>query len=125
MKFQLTIAPDSDESVHVILKKKNDLAIEIEKLCLEYNGTDKIPVYQADEVKILAFDEISYLTVIDNKIYAIDTLGKQYLVKMRLYEIEQLLPSYFIKINKSGIIFWCCGCCIQVWPHRLRFSQMF
>lgn len=103
MKFQLTISPDSDESVHVTLKKKNDLAIEIEKLCLEYNGTDKIPVYANYEVEMLGFDEIACLTIIDNKTYAIDTKGKQHLVKMRLYEIEQLVPSYFVKINKSAI----------------------
>ena len=103
MKFQLTISPDSDESLHLTLKKKNDLAVEIEKLCLEYSGTDKIPVYQADEVKMLEFDNITCLTVVDSKTYAIDTNGKQHLVKMRLYEIEQLLPSYFVRINKSAI----------------------
>ena len=103
MKFQLTISPDSDESLHLTLKKKNDLAVEIEKLCLEYSGTDKIPVYQADEVKMLEFDNITCLTVVDSKTYAIDTNGKQHLVKMRLYEIEQLLPTYFVKINKSAI----------------------
>lgn len=103
MKFQLTISPDSEESVHVTLKKKNDLAIEIEKLCLEYSGTDKIPVYQADEMQLLDFDNITCLTVEDNKTYAIDLQNNKHLVKMRLYEIEQLLPSYFVKINKSAM----------------------
>ena len=103
MKFQLTISPDCEESVHVTLKKKKDIATEIERLCLEYSGTDKIAVYHNDEVQMLAFDEIACLTVIDGKTYAVDIDGKQRLVKMRLYEIEQLLPTYFVRINKSAI----------------------
>lgn len=103
MKFQLTISPDQEESVHVTLKKKNDLACEIEKLCLEYSGTDAIPAYQNDQVQMLRFDDITCLMVLDGKTYAIDKTGQQHLVKMRLYEVEQLVPSYFVRINKSAI----------------------
>ena len=103
MKFQLTISPDGEESVHVTVKCKNDLATEIEKLCLAYNGLDKIPVYADDEVQLMDFDNITCLTVQDNKTYAIDLQNQKHLVKMRLYEIEQMLPSYFVRINKSAI----------------------
>ena len=95
MKFQLTISPTKDESVHVTVKKPNELSAKIEQLCMQYSGTDTIPVYTADEV--------SCLTVVDGKTYAIDDKGNQYLVKMRLYEVEQLLPNYFVRINKSAI----------------------
>ena len=103
MKFQLTISPDGEESVHVTVKRKNDLATEIEKLCLAYNGLDKIPVYADDEVQLMDFDNITCLTVQDNKTYVIDLQNQKHLVKMRLYEIEQMLPSYFVRINKSAI----------------------
>ena len=103
MKFQLTISPDGEESVHVTVKRKNDLATEIEKLCLAYNGLDKIPVYADDEVQLMDFDNITCLTVQDNKTYVIDLRNQKHLVKMRLYEIEQMLPSYFVRINKSAI----------------------
>ena len=103
MKFQLTISPDGEESVHVTVKRKNDLATEIEKLCLAYNGLDKIPVYADDEVQLMDFDNITCLTVQDNKTYAIDLQNQKHLVKMRLYEVEQLLPTYFVRINKSAI----------------------
>ena len=103
MKFQLTISPDGEESVHVTVKRKNDLATEIEKLCLAYNGLDKIPVYADDEVQLMDFDNITCLTVQDNKTYAIDLQNQKHLVKMRLYEIEQMLPNYFVRINKSAI----------------------
>ena len=103
MKFQLTISPDGEESVHVTVKRKNDLATEIEKLCLAYNGLDKIPVYADDEVQLMDFDNITCLTVQDNKTYVIDLQNQKHLVKMRLYEIEQMLPGYFVRINKSAI----------------------
>ena len=103
MKFQLTISPDGEESVHVTVKRKNDLATEIEKLCLAYNGLDKIPVYADDEVQLMDFDKITCLIVQDNKTYVIDLQNQKHLVKMRLYEIEQMLPGYFVRINKSAI----------------------
>ena len=103
MKFQLTISPDGEESVHVTVKRKNDLATEIEKLCLSYNGLNKVPVYADDEVQLMDFDNITCLTVQDNKTYVIDLQNQKHLVKMRLYEIEQMLPSYFVRINKSAI----------------------
>lgn len=103
MKFQLTISPTRDESVHVTVKKPNELSAKIEQLCMQYSGADTITVYTDDDVQMLAFDEISCLTVVDGKTYAIDDKGNQYLVKMRLYEAEQLLPNYFVRINKSAI----------------------
>lgn len=103
MKFQLTISPTRDESVHVTVKKPNELSAKIEQLCMQYSGADTITVYTDDDVQMLAFDEISCLTVVDGKTYAIDDKGNQYLVKMRLYEVEQLLPNYFVRINKSAI----------------------
>lgn len=103
MKFQLTISPTTDESVHVIVKRPNELSTKIEQLCMQYSGADTIPVYTDDEVQMVAFDQVACLTVVDGKTYAIDTDGKQHLVKMRLYEIEQILPNYFVRINKSAI----------------------
>ncbi len=80
-----------------------DLTAKLEELVLGYSGSDKLPVYTEDEMRMLLFAQIECITVRDGKTFAIDTKGQQYWIRMRLYEVEKLLPGYFIRINKSAL----------------------
>ncbi len=103
MRFKLIIDEDKSEEVVATVKRRSSLTAEIEKICLEYSGDDKIPVYGYGEVKLMDVSDIECVTVLDGKTYAVCGDGKKYGVKMRLYEIEEILPKFFIKINKSAI----------------------
>ena len=103
MRFRLVIDPSQDEEIVATVHNPNDLTRQLEELVLSHNGTDKLPAYANEELRLLAFSNISCITVLDGKTYAIDDQGQQYRLKLRLYELEALLPHYFIKINKSAI----------------------
>ena len=103
MKFTLIIDPDADEEIVVRVHQQSSLTDQIENLVMQYQGTDKIAAYTEDEMKLLSFDMIECITVLDGKTYAIDLNNQQYRLKQRLYELEALLPSSFIRINKSTI----------------------
>ena len=103
MKFKLIIDKTKEEEVTVTAHKPSDLTARIEELVLRSTGTDKLPVYTEDEMKMLSFSQIECITVEDDKTIAIDTKGKRYRIRMRLYEVEKLLPGYFIRINKSAL----------------------
>ena len=103
MRFRLLIDPTGEEEIIAKVHAPTDLTKEIEDLVLSYSGTDKLAAYQEETMRLLSFDEISCITVIDGKTYAIDEKGTQYRLKHRLYELEALLPHYFIRINKSAI----------------------
>ena len=76
---------------------------EIESLILKHAGTDRIPGYTDDDIKMLSVSEIACITVQDGKTYAIDTGNCRYRLKQRLYELEDVLPASFIRINKSAL----------------------
>lgn len=101
MKFKLIIDKTKEEEVTVTAHQPSDLTARIEELVLRGTGTDKLPVYNEDEMKMLPFSQIECITVEDGKTIAIDTKGKRYRIRMRLYEVEKLLPGSFIRINKS------------------------
>ena len=103
MKFKLIIDKTKEEEVTVTAHQPSDLTARIEELVLRGTGTDKLPVYSEDEMKMLPFSQIECITVEDGKTMAIDTKGKRYRIRMRLYEVEKLLPGYFIRINKSAV----------------------
>lgn len=103
MKFKLIIDKTKEEEVTVTAHQPSDLTARIEELVLRGTGTDKLPVYSEDEMKMLPFSQIECITVEDGKTMAIDTKGKRYRIRMRLYEVEKLLPGYFIRINKSAM----------------------
>lgn len=103
MKFKLIIDKERDEEVVATVHSRSGLTDRIEALVAEYTGTDQIPAYTEDEMKMLAFSDIECITVLEGKTYAIDTLNRQYRLKLRLYELEALLPASFIRINKSAI----------------------
>ena len=103
MKFTLIIDKTKEEEVTVTAHQPSDLTARIEELVLRGTGTDKLPVYSEDEMKMLPFSQIECITVEDGKTMAIDTKGKRYRIRMRLYEVEKLLPGYFIRINKSAV----------------------
>lgn len=103
MKFQLIIDKTKDEEVVATVHERSALTDRIETLVLEHAGSDRIPAYMDDDVKLLKFEEIECVTILDGKTCAIDTKGRQYRLKHRLRDLEQMLPAFFIRINKSAL----------------------
>ncbi len=103
MKFRLIIDKEKDEEVVVTVHDRSALIDEIEALIQKHAGTDRIPGYTEDDIKMLSVSEIACVTVLDGKTYAIDSNNRRYRLKQRLYELEEQLPSSFIRINKSSL----------------------
>lgn len=103
MKFKLIIDKEKDEEIVATVHKRSPLIDEIEALIQKYTGTDRIPGYTEDDIKMLSISEIECVTVLDGKTYAIDSRNQRYRLKARLYELEAELPSSFIRINKSAL----------------------
>ena len=103
MKFKLIIDKEKSEEVVATVHSRSVLTDEIEALVLKHGGTDRIPAYIEDDMKMLSFSDIECVTVLDGKTYAIDSKNRHYRIKQRLYELEALLPSSFIRINKSTL----------------------
>ncbi len=103
MKFKLIIDKEKSEEVVATVHSRSALTDEIEALILKHAGTDRIPAYIEDDMKMLSFSDMECVTVLDGKTYAIDSKNQRYRLKQRLYELEALLPSSFIRINKSAL----------------------
>lgn len=103
MDFRLIIDREKKEEVVATVHERSVLTDQIEKLVMEYAGTDRVPGYTEDDMKMLAFSEIECITVLESKTYAVDTSGTRYRLKLRLYELEKMLPACFIRINKSAL----------------------
>ena len=103
MKFRLIIEKEAEEEVVATVHDRTALIDELEALILKHAGTDRIPGYTEDDIKMLSISEIDCITVLDGKTYAIDSRNCRYRLKQRLYELEQQLPSSFIRINKSTL----------------------
>ncbi len=103
MKFRLIIDKEKDEEVVATVHSRTALIEEIEALILKHAGTDRIPGYTEDDIKMLPVSQIECITVLDGKTYAIDSKNQRYRLKQRLYELESILPSSFIRINKSTL----------------------
>lgn len=103
MKFMITIDTNAEESVSVVVNKKNSFIDDIENLVRNYSGENEITVYSENEFFKLNFENVECIFVMGGKTELISADGKHYFIKERLYEIEQLLPGYFVKINKSAI----------------------
>lgn len=103
MKFRLIIDKSKDEEIVATVHSRTSLTDQIEELVLGSSGTDRIPAYTEDSIKMLPFSEIECITVLEGKTYAIDIKNQRYRLKQRLYELEPMLPSAFIRINKSSI----------------------
>jgi DNA-binding LytR/AlgR family response regulator len=103
MKFKLIIDKTKEEEIVATVHETTELTTKIEELVLRYSGTDRLPVYTDDEVKMLPFSRIECITVMDGKTYAVDNENRHYRIRLRLYEVEKLLPGYFIRINKSAL----------------------
>ena len=103
MKFRLIIDKEKDEEVVATVHARSPLIDEIEALILKHAGTDRIPGYTEDDIKMLSVSDIQCVTVLDGKTYAIDSENRRYRLKQRLYELEGSLPSTFIRINKSAL----------------------
>ena len=103
MKFTLIIDENKEEEVVATVHNRSALIDEIEALIRSYGGSDRIPAYTEDGIKMLPVSEIQCVTVIEGKTWAIDSENRQYRLKERLYELEAALPSSFIRINKSAL----------------------
>ena len=103
MKFKLIIDKTKDEEIVATVHSRTELTDKIEALVMEYAGSDRIPAYTEDDLKMLVFSDIECITVLDGKTYAIDNRNRRYRLRLRLYELEELLPSSFIRINKSAL----------------------
>ena len=103
MRFRLIIDKEKDEEVVATVHSRTSLINEIEALIQKHAGTDRIPGYTEDDIKMLWVCDIECVTVLDGKTYAIDSGNRRYRLKQRLYELEQQLPSSFIRINKSTL----------------------
>lgn len=103
MKFKLIINKETDEQIVAMVHSRSALTDKIEALVMDHSGTDRIPAYTEDDMKMLSFSDIECITVLDGKTYAIDTRNRHYRLKHRLYELEELLPASFIRINKSAL----------------------
>lgn len=103
MKFTLIIDPEKEEEVTVTVHQRSSLTDQIEAMILQQSGCDRLIAYTEDELKMLSFEQIECITVLDGKTYAIDTKNRKYRLKQRLYELEAMLPSFFIRINKSTL----------------------
>ena len=103
MNFRLILDKEKDEEIVATVHQRSALIDEIEVLIQRYTGTDRIPGYSEDEIKMLSVSEIECVTVLDGKTYAIDSKNRRYRLKQRLYELEAALPSSFIRINKSTL----------------------
>ena len=103
MKFRLIIDKDKEEEVIATVNRRTALIDELESLIQKHTGTDRIPGYTEDDIKMLSVADIQCITVLDGKTYAIDAHNPRYRLKQRLYELEETLPSSFIRINKSAL----------------------
>ena len=103
MKFKLVINENAEEEIVATVHQRTALIDEIESLVLKYAGTDRIPGFRDEDMKMLAISDIECFTVLDGKTYAIDVNNHRYRLRQRLYELEKTLPSSFIRINKSSL----------------------
>lgn len=103
MNFRLIIDKAKDEEVVATVHGRSELTDRIEALVLQHAGSDRIPAWTEDDMKLLPFGDMECITVLDGKTYAIDRNGKRYRLKQRLYELEAMLPACFIRINKSAL----------------------
>lgn len=103
MKFTLIIDKEKEEQIVATVHARTALTDEIETLVLKHTGTDRIPAYSEDDMKMLSFSDIECVTVLEGRTYAIDRENRRYRLKQRLYELEAILPASFIRINKSTL----------------------
>jgi len=103
MKFNLIVDKAKEEQIVATVHRRTELIDRIEELVLSYAGTDRIPAYTEDDMKILMFSDIECITVLSGKTFAIDRQNRRYRLKLRLYELEPMLPTSFIRINKSTL----------------------
>ncbi|MBR2402574.1 MAG: LytTR family transcriptional regulator [Lachnospiraceae bacterium] len=103
MKYKLIIDKKVEEEIIAIVHAPSSLTQQIENLVCSFSGADSIMGYRDREKRILAFQEIECITIIDRKVIAIDNGGNHFSLKDRLRDLEDVLPSYFIRINKSTL----------------------
>lgn len=108
MKFKIIIDKDSDEELIARVHKPSLFTDKLESLVNNYNsmsedGLDGVAINSENEMRIILFEEIECITVIERKIFVIDINGIHHRISERLRDLEEVLPSYFIRINKSTL----------------------
>ena len=64
MKFKLIIDKEKDEEIVATVHNRTALIDEIEALISKHAGTDRIPGYTEDDIKMLSSSEIECMTVL-------------------------------------------------------------
>ena len=105
MKYKLTIDPGAEESLHLTLHERGELADKIEELIGE--GAGKKPEclighYDLDTYR-LPLDSVDCVYTDGDDIFAMCG-EKKYRLKMRLYELEDLFGEEFIRLNRGCIV---------------------
>lgn len=103
MQYKLVIDKDAQEQIVVTAHKRSALTDQIEALVMQYEGNDRLYGHNEAGIRLLSFEQIECISVMEGKTYAIDTQGVHYRLKYRLYELEPMLPACFIRINKSAL----------------------
>ena len=75
MKYKLIIDKNVEEEIIAIVHAPSSLTQQIEDLVCSFSGVDSIMGHREDEMRMLAFQEIECITIIDRKVLAIDTSG--------------------------------------------------
>lgn len=65
MKFELHINPDFEEAVRADVHSRSDFTERLEQLVMAYNGADSITAYADGEMKVIGFNEVECVTVLD------------------------------------------------------------
>ncbi len=103
MKFTLKIQKEQEEEIRALVHEESEFTEKLQNLVMQYNGTDKLPAYREDEIRMLRFSDVECIFSQEGKTWAVDRKGTQYRLKYRLYELIELLPKNFVRINKSAI----------------------
>ena len=77
MKFNLIIDKSKEEEITATVHGRSALTERIETLVMQYSGSDRIPVFSEDEMKLLSFSETECIISEEGKTFVIDSSGKK------------------------------------------------
>ena len=68
MDFKFIMDETLPEEVRIIAHQRTSLVDQIENLVLQYKGADRIAGYTEEELRMLSFDEIECITVLEGNL---------------------------------------------------------
>ena len=101
LKYTLILDETKEESITIIVHKKNELITEIEKLI----NKEKFILFGFidDDIVPLDLSNVYAIYTSDNRVCA-KTKNETLLLRERLYQMEENLSDDFIKINQGCIV---------------------